>query len=192
MADSSRFVLPKFVLMVQPMSHQGAIWQAILRSQQLSVIWEASDVDLLYSLNRLKAAKVSLPDLLLIDTRIQRFNPYAACRRCRQYHPELKILLINGAQKEVTPAEREWAIVQGAVDLLPRIQRERLMSGAAERMKRVMEILEQPHHFNSKTLVAALLRLSRSEETPFSKGDKVSYYSERYSDYTEAESTSPV
>jgi CheY-like chemotaxis protein len=167
MADS-----PKFVLMVQPMSHQGAIWQAILRSQSISVIWESPDVDLLNSFSRLKSANVALPDLLLIDTRVQKFNPYAICRWCSKHHSELRILLVNGAQKEITPSEREWAIAQGAVDLLPRLQRDRLMSGAVDRIKRVLEILEAPT-FDSKALVSALLKISRGSDVL--AVDKVGY-----------------
>lgn len=165
---------PTFILMIQPMSHQGAIWQTILRSQQLSVIWESSDVDLLGSLGRLKQAEVALPDLLLIDTRTQKFNPYSTCRWSRRHCPELKILLVNGAQKAITPAEREWAMLQGAVDLLPRLQRDRLMSGAVDRVKRVLEILERST-FDSKALVQALLKVSRANEGLTNGIDKVGY-----------------
>ena len=190
MTDSSQIdlsesgsVLPKFVLMVQPMlSQQGAIWQTALQSQHLSVICESPDVDLIHSFNQLQEAKAALPDLLLMDTRIQRFNAYTICRWCNRQHPTLKILLVNGAQDEIIPAERGWAIAQGAVDLLPRIQREQLMSGATDRLKRVMEILEQPK-FNSKALVAALLKLSRGKQTGFSNGNQAG---DRYSDYAES------
>ncbi|HEY9627105.1 MAG TPA: response regulator [Coleofasciculaceae cyanobacterium] len=154
---------PKFVLMVQPMSYQGAVWQAILRSQDISVIWESPDVDLADSFSRMQAAQIALPDLLLMDTRVQKFNPYSICRWSRKSCPDLKILLINGAQKEIAPSEREWAILQGAMDLLPRFQRDRLMSGAVDRIQRALELLEAPD-LNSKALVAALLKLSRGEE----------------------------
>jgi CheY-like chemotaxis protein len=165
---------PKFVLMVQPMSHQGSIWQAILRSQQISVIWESPDVDLSGSLILLKQAGYAPPDLLLIDTRVQKFNPYAVCRWSRKNCPGLKILLVNGAQKEITKSEREWAILQGAMDLLPRMQRDRLMSGAVDRIQRVLELLDAPE-FNSKALVSALLRLSRDSDFLSNGIDKVGY-----------------
>ncbi|QYO64128.1 leucine-rich repeat domain-containing protein [Leptolyngbya sp. 7M] len=120
----------KLVLMIQPMSRQGALWQAILRSQGIAVIWEHPDVNLPDSFKHLKSAKVALPDLLLIDTRIQTLNAYSVCRWCRDHYPEVQVVLVNGAQKEITPSEREWAIFQGASDLLPRFQRDRLVSGA--------------------------------------------------------------
>ncbi|NJR65425.1 MAG: response regulator [Leptolyngbyaceae cyanobacterium CRU_2_3] len=170
---------PKFVLMVQPTSHQGSIWQAILRSQQISVIWESPDVDLSNSLGRLKKSGYALPDLLLIDTRVQKFNPYAICRWSRKNCPGLKILLVNGAQRTITPSEREWAILQGAMDLLPRLQRDRLMSGAVDRVKRVLELLDSPT-FNSKALVSALLKLSRDSEMLSNGIDKVGYRTVQY------------
>lgn len=150
----------KFVLMVQPLNLQGAIWQTILRSQQISVIWEAADVDLPASLNHLQAAEVALPDLILIDTRVQTFNPYAFCRWCRDRHPQVKVVLINGAQKDVIPSEREWAIYQGAVDLFPRFRKDSLVSGAITRMRQVLDLLGCSN-MNQGALVSSLLAIQR-------------------------------
>ena len=150
----------KFVLMIQPMNLQGSIWQTILRSQNISVIWEAADVNLPESLDHLKAAKVNLPDLILIDTRVQTFNPYTFCRWSREHHPQVKILLISGAQKDITPSEREWAIYQGAADLFPRFRKDSLVSGAVTRMRRVLDLLNCPA-MNQGALVSALLTIQR-------------------------------
>ncbi|MCU0526010.1 MAG: hypothetical protein MUF72_14400 [Elainella sp. Prado103] len=157
MADS-----PKFVLMIQPMSRQGAIWQVILRSQNISVLWEHPDVNLAESFQHLKNAKVPLPDLLLLDTRIQTLNAYSLCRWCRDYYPEIKIVLVNGAQKEVGPSERQWAIFQGAAELFPRFQRDRLVSGAVTRVRRILDLLDYPT-LDSGSLVNALLGSSRED-----------------------------
>lgn len=160
---ASTYLMPefsKFVLMVQPMNLQGAIWQAILRSQDLSVIWEAADVNLPSSLNHLQRAGLALPDLLLIDTRVQTFNVYAFCRWCQQNCPDVKVVLVNGAQKEITLSEREWAIYQGAADLLPRFQRDLLVSGAVARTRRILDLLDCPT-LNQGRLVAALLAVQR-------------------------------
>jgi CheY-like chemotaxis protein len=153
----------KFVLMIQPMSRQGALWQAILRSQDISVIWEHPDVNLSDSFNHLKAAQVPLPDLLLIDTRIQTVNAYSLCRWCRDHYPEVQIVLVNGAQKEISPSEREWAIFQGAADLLPRFQRDRLVSGAVARVRRILDLLDRST-LDSGALVNALLGASRDHK----------------------------
>ena len=174
-ADLPKVKSPKFVLIVQPiMSQQSVIWQTALQSQSLSVICESPDVDLLHSFNQISEAKAALPDLLIVDTRIQRFNAYMICRWCSQHYPTLKILLVSGAQDEIIPAERAWAIAQGAVDLMPRIPRAQMMSGATDRLKRVMQILENPG-FDSKALVSALLKLSRGKQG-FSNGNQVNYH----------------
>ena len=175
-AHSSQTQSQKFVLIVQPiLSQQSVIWQTALQSQSLSVICESPDVDLLHSFNQLKEADAVLPDLLIIDTRIQRFNAYMVCRWCSQHYPTLKILLVNGAQDEIIASERAWAIAQGAVDLLPRIPRAHMMSGATDRLKRVMQLLEQPN-FDSRALVSALLKLSRGKQSSFSNGNPAGYH----------------
>jgi CheY-like chemotaxis protein len=150
----------KFLLMIQPMGRQGALWQAVLRSQGLTVIWEHPDVNLPDSFRHLRGVQVPLPDLLLIDTRIQTVNAYSLCRWCRQYYPEVQVVLVNGGQKEISAAEREWAICQGAADLMPRFQRERLVSGAVARVRRILDLLDQST-LDSGALVYALLGASR-------------------------------
>ncbi len=151
-----------FVLMIQPMSRQGTIWQSILRSQGISVIWEHPDVNLAESFRHLKSARVALPDLLLIDTRVQSLNPYSLCRWCRDRYPEVQIVLVNGAQKQISSSEREWALCQGAADLLPRFQHDQLVSGAVVRIRRILELLDR-HTLDSGALVNALMGASRED-----------------------------
>lgn len=153
----------KFILMIQPVGRQGALWQAILRSQHFSVIWESTDVNLPDSFRRLKLAGAQLPDLLLIDTRLQSINPYAICRWCQTHYPTVKVVLINGAQTHIIAPEREWAILQGAADLLPRFQSDMLMSGAAANARRILDILGC-ETLDSGSLVAALLRTSQTHQ----------------------------
>ncbi|MCG8362074.1 MAG: hypothetical protein MJA27_01925 [Pseudanabaenales cyanobacterium] len=155
MGDSS-----KFVLMLFPPGLQGAVWQIGLRSQRLCVIWESADVNLVDSLNYLRVTGVALPDLLLIDTRLQGLRPYRICRWCHQYSPQIKVLLVNGAQLEVTEAERQWAIYQGAADLLPQLDRHRMISMTIKNVKRALELIEGPK-LDCKTLVSVLLALTR-------------------------------
>lgn len=157
MADTA-----KFVLMIQPMSRQAALWQVILRSQGIGVIWEHPDVNLAESFKHLKSVKVPLPDLLLIDTRLQTLNAYSICRWCRDHYPEVQVVLVNGAQKKISPSEREWALFQGASDLLPRFQRDRLVSGAVARVRRILELLDRPN-LDSGALVNALIGTSRDD-----------------------------
>jgi CheY-like chemotaxis protein len=152
---------PKFILMVQPVGLQGSIWQAIFRSQQLSVTWESPDVSLPGSFRHLTAVELPLPDLLLLDTRLQNLNPYHFCRWSRRNYPDLKIVLVNGAQFYVTATEREWALYQGAVELFPRFHQEQIVSAGITKIKRILELLGQ-NHLDQTALVKALLHFSQT------------------------------
>lgn len=146
--------------MVQMTRLQGLIWQTVLKSQQLSVIWETPDIDLFDSITQLQQAGLALPDLLLIDVRMDHFNPYAFCRWCQQNHPTVKVILTNPSQKEILPSERQWAVHQGASDFLPGFQLENLVSSVAFSVKRVLDILDS-HPLNNGALISVLLSMKR-------------------------------
>ncbi|HEY9664539.1 MAG TPA: hypothetical protein V6C65_39365, partial [Allocoleopsis sp.] len=88
------------------------------------------------------------------------FNAYTFCRWCREHCPQVKIVLVNGAQEEITPSEREWAIYQGAAELMPRFRRDTLISGAVSRIRRILDLLDCPT-LNQGRLVSALLSIQR-------------------------------
>lgn len=137
---------PKTVLMTQSTETQGEIWRTALTSQQITVIWKPSTVDLTQVINHIEKSKQKLPDLLLIDTRMLRLNPYGFCRWCRDHYPNLKVILTSSARKDISSVERRWAIDQGATDLLPGFQEENLLTGVASvanQIKRVLEVLER-------------------------------------------------
>lgn len=153
----------KIILMVQPSRLQGLIWQTVLKSQQLSVIWESPAADLAENLDQLKAAGLTLPDLLLVDMQVPDLNPYAFCRWCREQYPGLKLVLTNSSQTEISLSERQWAVNQGASDLLAGFQSDNLVSGVTSGVKRVLEILDgQP--LNNGTLISVLLAMKRQLE----------------------------
>lgn len=155
MADSQRLIL-----MIQPTRLQGLIWQAVLKSQKLSVIWEAPETDLEENLNQLKQAGLALPDLLLIDVRLRNFNPYAFCRWCRDNCPNVRVVLVNGAKKEIIPSERQWAILQGAAELLPAFDSENLVTTVADGVKRVLKALDE-QSLDNGALISVLLNIKR-------------------------------
>ncbi|HEY9647766.1 MAG TPA: response regulator [Chroococcidiopsis sp.] len=152
--------VPKLVLMIQPNRLQGLIWQTVLKSQKISAIQETADSDLTSSISELKQAGLTLPDLLLIDINQVGFNPYSFCRWCRDNHPDVKIVLTNSAQLEISPPERQWALNQGAADLLPVFQIENLVSSVAVGTKRLLDILDYPD-FDNAALISTLLRMKR-------------------------------
>jgi hypothetical protein len=158
MSDSQQFIL-----MIQPNRFQGFVWKVMLKSQQIPVIWESPDTDLMDNLNQLKQAGLNLPSLLLLDICCLGDNPYAFCRWGREHHPEVNILLTKSNQFEVSSPEREWAMHQGAADLLPGIRPDNLVTGATAGIKRLLEILNY-QNLNDGALISVLLKLRRELE----------------------------
>ncbi|MBD0334507.1 MAG: response regulator [Cyanobacteria bacterium Co-bin13] len=148
----------KFVIIVFPLGLQGKIWTTILRSQNLSVIWESPDVHIVETLQQLHRQGRPLPDLLMLDTRLRGLNPYALCRWCRHHCPQTKIVLVNGAQSQILPSEQQWARCQGAADLLPCFQRDSLISSAVTGLRLVLDLLGGLP-LDQGSLVSTLLKL---------------------------------
>jgi DNA-binding response OmpR family regulator len=153
----------KLVLMVQPSRMQGLIWQAVLKSQGISVIWESSSTDLTESMEQLHQAGLTLPDLLLVDVGLKTGNAFDLCRWCREHQAEVKLILTDCSQNEITDYERRWAMYQGAIDLLPAFQRESLVSNVAEAVKRVLQVLDE-HPLDNGALISILLSMKRQIE----------------------------
>ncbi|MEI6429222.1 MAG: response regulator [Pseudanabaena sp. ELA607] len=134
----------KTVLIVQPSKHQAQVWQSALTSQGLSVILETSDVDLMIMLSQMKNSGLNLPDLILLDLAASKASPYVFCRWCRDNYPDLSVVLTNAGQKSISEPERDWAVYQGAQDLLPGFQRETLLTGVVDATNRVLEVMGLP------------------------------------------------
>lgn len=151
----------KCVIAIFPLGFQGKVWTTLLHSQNLSVIWESSDVPILKTLKRLQSKASPLPDLIMIDTRLRELRPYALCRWCQIHCPAVKVVLINGAQPQVLPSERQWALQQGAAELLPGFHQKALISQASVSMRQVLVLLETP--LSQSALVSALLHFQAAE-----------------------------
>ncbi len=150
----------KTVLMVQLDSDQGKVWQTALESQQLEVVWEAANIDLVELLAQKQQNAVQLPDLLLIDTSIKSPNSEAlqsssVCSWCSKNSPHLKIVLFNPRQDEIREVERSWAVRRGAVDILPKLTQDNLITSVAQIANLLGYVLEQ------KLLEAIALSLPR-------------------------------
>lgn len=146
--------------MVQPNRLQGAIWQAVLKSQEITVIWEVADANLPESFGQLKQAGLRLPEVLLLDAQSPGLNPLMFCRWCREYHPDVQVVLTDHTQREIPSYERRWALYQGAADFLPGFQRQNFVSSVAEAVKRILELLDN-HPLNNGALISVLLAMRR-------------------------------
>jgi CheY-like chemotaxis protein len=153
----------KLILMIQPSRLQGLIWQAVLKSQSISVIQETTDTDIVSSIRQLHEAGLTLPDALLIDINQIGFNPYSFCRWCRDQNLKTHVVLTNSTQAEVSLPERQWAMNQGAADLLAGFQVENLVSSVATATKRLLEVLDY-EEFDNGALIAVLLKIKREIE----------------------------
>lgn len=165
--------MEKFVVIVFPNGLQGQIWSTILRSQHLSVIWESPDVLLPHTLKTLQQQQ-TLPDLLIVDTRLHHLQPLHLCRWSQKHDLDVEILLVNGMQAHILAAERKWALSQGAADLLPRICQKSLISGAATNLRKVLDLLGILH-YDQHALIRSLLRIApnSSRKTRYPKPDEI-------------------
>ncbi len=129
------------VLMTQAVQRQGEIWHSMLSSQNVTVIWEGLDSDLLEVLERMETAGLTLPNLLLLDLGMTVTNPYRFCQVARSRFPGLPIVITAGQDRQVSSAERRWALRLGATDLLPAIQESSLIATAVSHLTRILELL---------------------------------------------------
>ena len=153
----------KWVLMIQPARMQGLIWQAVLKSQGISVIWESADANVLDNIEQLSQAGLALPNLLLVDVQLKAGHPYEICRWCRDRAVPINVILTDCSRTVITDYERRWATYQGAVDLLPAFQQENLVSDVAAAVRRVLEVLDE-HPLNHGALISILLWMKRQIE----------------------------
>lgn len=150
----------KLVFVVQSNQLQGLIWQALLKSQKLSVILESGESDLVDCIQQLAAAGLTLPDVILLDAEASGVNPYEFCRWCRSNYPDINLFLTRSRQAKLTDTEKRWAIHQGALDFLDGFHRDTLMINATENVKRILASLDYPF-LDQKALISVLLTIRR-------------------------------
>ncbi|MFM7887223.1 MAG: hypothetical protein ACKPCM_11150 [Pseudanabaena sp.] len=124
----------KVVLMVHIDQDQGQLWQAVLKTQQLDVTWESPTCDLVQYLEHCDLD--NLPTLLLIDIALKSPNSEtlqssSVCQWVKKQQAYTKVVLFNPRQEKIKDIEHSWALRRGAVDVLPRLSRENLISEIA-------------------------------------------------------------
>jgi pSer/pThr/pTyr-binding forkhead associated (FHA) protein len=154
-------IIPKTVLITLTSPNQAEIWRTLLSAQGLTVIVSTFEGNLQQMICEQAAAKHPLPDLLVIDIEAQSSNTYAFCRWCRSAYPKIKLLLFSATRTEIFQVERQWAMYQGAQDLLTGFREQNLVGSAIEittKVDRALKALEwQP--LQQKTLITTLLEL---------------------------------
>ncbi len=169
----------KIVLLMQAAQRQAEIWQKALTAQEISVIPLTAELDLKMFIEQIDRSGDPMPDLLLLDMTTLRPNPYSFCRWCSSTYPQLKIILTSGLRIDVPASERQWAIYQGAIDLLSAFPEGNLFANigtVVEKVRRVLDVLGtepiSPQSLAS-TLVASETRSQDTMITPeiFPLGD---------------------
>jgi diguanylate cyclase (GGDEF)-like protein/PAS domain S-box-containing protein len=152
---------PKTVLMLQASQRQGNIWRESLTSQGVSLVNLKADVNLPQYIEQRVQSGDALPDLLLLDMTTLRPNPYSFCRWCHSEYPQLKIILTSGTRTEVPPSERQWAIYQGALDLLSAFPEDNLFSNIVDIATKVRTLLHalDAHPVSQQSLASALMSI---------------------------------
>jgi phosphate transport system substrate-binding protein len=115
-----------------------------LQSQRISAILESPDISLTEITEVLQRCGRTIPNLLLVDLGLKNLNAYALCRWCKENRPELKIVLTSDQYYKMNSSPvRQWAIEQGAQELLPKFDLTSLTSSTLMCLDRVMGVLDQ-------------------------------------------------
>ncbi|MEN9225307.1 MAG: response regulator [Thermostichus sp. HHBFW_bins_43] len=105
--------MTKTVLVAQGQPLQVQLWRLVLESQRHSVLLTSPHADLL------EVATAQPLDLMVVDMTTGLFNPYAFCRDCHSQLPNTPVILTHHPRRHIEPAERRWAIYQGAAEVIP-------------------------------------------------------------------------
>ena len=132
----------KTVLVAQASSYQNKIWREALTSQHIEIVDLVPESNVQAFIEQSVENGEALPDLLLLDMTTLRPNAYSFCRWCHTQYPQLKVVMTSGTRTEVPSSERQWAVYQGALDLLPAFPEKNLFSSMADVAARVRLILK--------------------------------------------------
>lgn len=114
-------VLPsarKQALMIHASAVQGKIWQEILLSQAIDVLWEVPGAHLQQIIG-LQATAHLLPPLLIIDIQAVKEDIYGLCHWCRQQGLSVQILLVDSSRSDIPDSEQAYINKLGFLSLFP-------------------------------------------------------------------------
>jgi phosphate transport system substrate-binding protein len=132
------------VIVIHSSSLQAELWKVALQSQNILAILESPEVSLHEITEILGRCDKTVPTLLLVDLGLKNLNAYALCRWCKENRPEQKIVLTSEQYHKMNSSPvRQWAIEQGAQELLPKFDLASLTSSTLMCLDRVLGILNQ-------------------------------------------------
>ncbi|PZU94905.1 MAG: hypothetical protein DCE90_13875 [Pseudanabaena sp.] len=108
------------------------LWKQYLPSPEVELISIPAEQDLVTVLE--KTASANLPSLLLVEMSIQSttnklLQASNVCRWCKENQPSIKIIFLTTRQEtELNKVEQKWALRQGALCLLPKLNHQNLQS----------------------------------------------------------------
>ena len=150
----------KLAFIVQTNRLQGLIWQALLKSQNISAILEAANADLSDCLAQISAAGLALPDLIVLSTETPDLNPYEFCRWCRENFPGIRVFLTRSHIQPLSETEHRWAITQGAAGFFNGFERETLMTNAVASLNQILATVDDSL-LDERALLTVLLNIRR-------------------------------
>jgi hypothetical protein len=150
----------KLAFIVQPNRLQGLIWQALLRSQGISVILESAHSDLADCLTQISVAGLTLPNFIVLSTETPGLNPYEFCRWCQANFPAIQVFLTRVHDHPLSDTERRWAIKQGASAFFDGFSRETLMSNAVSSLNKILSVTDDSC-LDERALLTVLLNVRR-------------------------------
>jgi pSer/pThr/pTyr-binding forkhead associated (FHA) protein len=149
-------------LMIHASAVQGKIWQELLLSQEISVLWDVPGANL-QKIIGLQAAANLLPPLLIIDTQAIQEDLYGLSHWCRLQRLSVEILLIDSSRSQIPDSEQAYVKTLGFLDFLPALPVGKLCTHYQSILQNTINILTafQAQDLNPDTLLTALRALDQ-------------------------------
>jgi pSer/pThr/pTyr-binding forkhead associated (FHA) protein len=155
-------IAQKQVLMIHASAMQGKIWQEILLSQHIDVLWDVPGANLQQVIG-LKAVANLMPPLMVIDMQAIQEDLYGIVHWCRLQRLSIEILLIDSSRSHIPDNEQAYVKTLGFLDLLPALPVGQLCTLYPQIVEIALNTLTafQEKELNPDTLLIALRALDQ-------------------------------
>ena len=125
----------KTILICSLVEEQLQLWRELLSSQGYQLMLPEPETNLVKLLDQ--APIDNLPDLVVIDLGLKipdtsALQSSTVARWCRENQPQIKVVFTNPKEDEVLSLEYRWALRQGAISLLPKLNAQNLLSSVKQ------------------------------------------------------------